>query len=254
MAPTTLTAAERARTLLATASGLHLSTSWWNAPLMRHAIDIDGSILIAESALHGGPVVQGSGAPAPMLTLTATDVCAVAQPSRVRGRVSVRGPIHRVNRALPEGVRDYLVCAVGATEPTGDLVRLYPMSVSVEWLCEGQVTVTDLAVEDYTCASLDPLVGWESEWIEHLERDHTELLRRLVHAQHPEWSEPTSTMRAERVSPLVADQFGLVVRVYDEARGGAFDDVRLPFASPAQCGCEAVEALNVMAGLLPGAV
>lgn len=230
--------AEHARTMLATASGVELRSGSWTRQVMRHAIDLDGSILAPEADLTGGPRIARPGTPAPVLTLSALDVCVVPQPDRVRGGVILRGPVHRIPGALPEGVREYL------TEHTrsDEVVRLYPTSVSVQWRCEGGFGWRALPVEDYTCADLDALVGWESEWISHLADHHDDALTHLARRADPDLPVEIGVLR-----PVLADRFGLVLRHY---AGDAVRDVRIPFPHEVTCGCEAVEGLNRLLGTL----
>lgn len=240
------TLASRARTMMATASSVELLAGDWHRPVARHAIDLDGSILLPGSDLVGGPPCGAAdGTPAPVLTLTATDVSSVPQPDRVRGSVILRGPVHRVTVPLPEGVREYLTDLTPAVgDGPRDVVRLYPTVVSVQWRCEGSGSWRELAMEDYTCAELDPLAGWEAEWIGHLAGEHDEVLTRLVR-QHA----PGRDVGRGELRPLLADRLGLVVRHY--GRLGDVQDVRVPFAGPARCGCEAVDSLNQLVAALP---
>lgn len=236
-----LTMAEHARTILATATGVELAHGRWTQDIARFAIDIDGSILMPESDLWGGPSALGAGDPAPTASFTAFDVCSVPQPDRVRGGVVLRGPLHRVSTRLPEGVGEYLTELDGGE---GEIVRLFPTSVSVQWRCEGGHDWQALPVEDYTCARLDPLVGWEVSWISHLHRDHEEVLRALAIALDP----TVSGLAAGPLRPLLADRYGLVLRHYG-ATGTR--DLRIPFVTDIECGCDAVEALNALVAALP---
>lgn len=229
-----LTPAERARTILATASSISLSQDDWRYELGRHVVDVDGSVLVPARALDDCP----AGGPAPLITLMAVDVCPVVQPDRIRGSVTLRGPARPVTR-----LGRHVAAHLGAGD--GEVLRVTPVRVAVDWRCEGGSGLTEVSLEDFVCAGLDALAGWEGGWIEHLGRHHGSLLPRLV--RHVDPARPATV---GELRPVAADRYGIVVRHYLDGTGS---DVRIPFARPVECGCDAVEALNGLLGSLPEA-
>ena len=235
--------ATRARTTLASACDVHISTGGWSRPISRHAVDLDGSILLAEWALADCPSLRRQGVGSPAVTLTATDVCPVPQRDRVRGRVTLTGTLrHSLQRPAP-GLLEYFAAGrPGAEAHDVVVVRFFPAEVVIDGGRAAGGRVVGVAIEDYTCAPLDPLVGWEQQWISHLDEHHGRVLRELARTAHP-GREITGALH-----PLRADAHGLVVRHHGE-RGA--ENLRIAFAAAVDCGCEAVDALNTLVRALP---
>jgi len=112
-------------------------------------------------------------------------------------------------------------------------VRFVPYSVALSWrvrdaAADGRTTEVTLA--SYVSASHDPLAGWESLWLAHLDRDHSHQVRELVAAH-------VDLTSIDLVRPILVDASGLVFRVYST---GGTSDVRIPFPEPVTCPAEAV--------------
>lgn len=237
-----LTTAERARTTLAGASSVVLRWGTWRCEIARHALDADGSVLMPLSSLPGGAAWPMHATPVPV-TLSATDVCAVPQPDRVRGQVTLVGDAAPVRAGLPDGVLEYLTEAAPAGERGGSpatVVRLTPTAVDLDWRCEGGSWESAIPLRDYRAARLDPLVGWENGWLEQLGRDHGALLHQVTSRLA---LEAGVVLDSCAVVPVLADRHGVVVRQY---RDSGITDLRIPFPWVVSCGCDAVAAFNAL--------
>lgn len=234
----TLTPAERARTIIATSSTLRVASADLTLDVHRHGVVPDGAVLFqvpGDFALVSGEV-----------TATAVDVSTVPQADRVRGTVTLAGSLTEVVEALPAGMRMHLT---GSEEPDGEtrLVRLVPTRVGLAWRCEHRPedpTARQVPLPEYRAAFPDPLLGYEADWLPHLQADHGEVL--VAIARHElGWDESPYDVRA-----LAMDRYGLVLRVRDGAFGafGAFGhrDVRIAFDRTVACGCDVRAAFSAL--------
>ncbi|WP_020668940.1 DUF2470 domain-containing protein [Amycolatopsis nigrescens] len=96
------------------------------------------------------------------------------------------------------------------------LLRLTPASLV---LADSEGTHS-LRPHMFSAASPDPFCGYESQWLQHLESDHSDVVDQLAKHLPPE-------LRDGRIRPLGLDRCGLRLRV--EADGGDHD-VRLAFS------------------------
>ncbi|MCZ4500362.1 MAG: hypothetical protein JWQ74_2917 [Marmoricola sp.] len=232
-----LTAAERARTIIATASTLRVASRELTLDVHRHGVVPDGSVLFqapADFAID----FAGDG-----VTATAIDVATVPQADRVRGSVTLAGCLYDVVEPLPAGMRMHLT---GSEEPDGEtrLVRLVPDRIGLAWHCENRPedpTAQQVSLEDFRNAFPDPLLGYEAEWLPHLQADHAEVLVAL--ARHElGWDEDPRDVRA-----LAIDRYGLVLRARDTSFGAfGHRDLRLAFDRTVACGCDVREAFAAM--------
>ncbi|WP_030483577.1 DUF2470 domain-containing protein [Nocardioides aequoreus] len=229
-------AAERIRSMLAVSGDLRLQGPGPADPqgVARHVVLPDGTLLLAAT-----PAV-GIG---DLATLLGTDVASVPQPDRVRGRFRMRGVVAPWTGPRPQGIVDHLVGP--APETVGDLVSLRPVSLELDWRCEGTGgsasegwRVVDL--QAYRAAAPDALVADERTWLPHLQRDHGDAVD-LLAQRAGALRGPGDTVRA-----LGLDRAGLVLRVY--AVGGGHHDLRLPFPAPARCACAVREAFGELLG------
>lgn len=219
-----LTPAERARTVLAASTTLRVRFPGLTLEVHRHALSPEGALLF------GAPDdldLQHAAA-------TAIDVCAVPQPDRIRGCVTVAGPLSEVTEPLPPGMRTHLT----GTESSRRLLRLTPEDVHLDWRCErsGGVPVP-IALGSYRAALPDPLVAYEPDWLPHLQADHGEVLALLARHELGYHDGPLD------VRALGLDRYGIVLRVTDA--DGRFD-VRLPFERAVTCGCDVREAFGAL--------
>lgn len=232
--PGALTAAERARTLLAGCSTVRVRLPGVTLEVHRHGLTPDGSLLFQAPA-----ELTLSDAEA-----TAVDVSAVPQPDRVRGTVVLHGRLNEVTEALPVGLRAHLTGSevVGGSR----LVRLAPDRVLLDWRCEqaegGEV---EIGLPSYRVAFPDPLLGYETEWLPHLQADHAELLEVL--ACHELGIEDDDV----DVRAVGLDRYGVVLRVLGVAvvpgspRTRSYD-VRIRFDQPITCGCDVRQAFSAL--------
>lgn len=225
-------AARRAKTVLATATSVEVGCAGRRVRLWRHAVEQTGALLFPFARLApecADRVVPG--AKGPLVHAVASDVTSVPLADRVRGTVRLSGVLETVTDPS-----DDLVERLGARP--GELVaRVVPRSVTLEWHVEsGAGAGGPVPVEPHRLAGalVDPLGGWQDEWMAHLDACHGESLRCLA-------GSVTSLDAAARVRPVLADEGGIVLR---EELPGCHRDIRVAFAGPARCGCEASERLE----------
>jgi hypothetical protein len=236
-----LSAAERARTLVASAVELRVGVLNMTHDVNRHAVCSDGSVLFLAPPDSPGTVFRvAARLPPQVVTVTTVDVASVPQHDRIRGSLRLTGPMRPVVEALPADVRTHLAGPDPRdADNAGQVLRLQPTRVSLSWHCEreldGGSDVVDIAAEEYRDAFPDPLMEYETRWLPHLHLDHSELLRTLAAHVCENLDESVD------VRPLGVDRFGLVLRLYEP---GAHRDVRLPFARQVLCGCEIRDAFN----------
>lgn len=218
----------RARTVLATSSHLELGVLDQREVVARFLIDPTGCILLRPGRDRCWERLL-EGEPCPPLDLVATDVTAVPQPDRIRARVRMRGRLD-VAPAPPHcDVLRHLQLLAG--QP---MARFAPSSVIVELPSAGDRWAAAVPLPAYAEATRDPLAGWESLWIAHLDAAHAATLRCLARQEMP-------LDEQDKVRALQADSGGVTVRVY---RADSQHDLRFDFAAPARCGCRAVGAFK----------
>jgi hypothetical protein len=235
--------AERARSVLAGASSVRLGVVGLAHEVERHLVAQDGSLLLQPGAESPARVLAlGGSVSAWVGTAVATDVTGTAHADRIRGRVTLTGPVEALRGAVADHVRDHLARARPSLVPvTGPILRLTPTRVHLEWRCgdaEPEARRAQVPLDRFRAAEPDPLVGSTDEVLDHLARTHGPLLRRLAESTVGDL-EPGAT-----VLPLLLDRFGLVLRIRRAGPAGTTYDVRVAFARPVACGCEATEALE----------
>lgn len=221
----------RARTVMVTSSHVELGATGIRRLAPSHVVDREGAVLVNPYACFGATAdALLGGEVCPRLELVATDVTAVPQPDRVRARVRMIGIAHGVEVPSHPAVVRHL----GVT-PGDPVTRFVPDRVMIEVRdASGVSRRAEIDVADYATSGVDPLAGWESMWIGHLDAGHAATLRALASRQ--------LTLAAEdQVRPLGADSSGLTLRVHgaDNPR-----DVHVHFSRPAACGCGAVAAFR----------
>jgi hypothetical protein len=206
-------AAELARSVLATANSLTLTTEGHRVELIGlHAVEASAHLVLpvpVES--HLGDEIAAAPQGALAATVEFTDVAPVAVPDRVRARLLLGGRL-RV-------AEDYPATAVTA-------LRFEPETVTLERAGRP----ADVDPDDLARAEPDPLAATEAEMLTHLAGAHgeaIELLTQLV--------EPRDLIGVTRVAPLRLDRYGVVLRLQ---RACGHRDVRLVFpetlSSPVQ--------------------
>lgn len=231
-APSTQQLAGRARSVIVT-PGAHLEIGIlsWRRTLARHLVDDLGRVIVdARDAVGRCLPYLLAGRVSPAVDLLAVDVATTPQPDRIRATVRMHGTIAVIAEPLPEAQRRHL-----GLEPADPVARFTPASVRVDWRVESPTTAA-LEPGVFAAARPDPLTGWESGWLRHLDADHRPLLARLV-------EDVTGLLHGESVRALLADSTGIVVRVYGT---GSTRDVRIPFPAPVGCGCQAIRAFSAL--------
>lgn len=204
---TQATSAERARSVLAAASSLTVTTEGHRCDLTGlHRVGSTGRLFLQTPARSH---LTAEVAHAPNAELAAlvelTDIAPTPVRDRVRARVSLRGNLRLAGRA-----------ADGAAE-----LRFDPAGVE---LAEAGRRVT-VGLDEFAIAQADPLATVEASTLASLEADHHDvlvLLSRLI--------EPRLLAGAIKLRALRLDRYGFVLRL-EHAR--THRDVRLPFPSPA---------------------
>lgn len=220
-----LTDAERARSVLASAAGLSVGMVAVRHDVHRHAVDLDGSLLFAAPAGSAESVFAlAPGLPAVRATVTAVDLAELPFPDRVRGRVRLIGDLGPATGPVHPAVLAHLQ-GESADRPVTGVLRLRPTSAWLQWRCER--SAVDGADEPWrevpaaavSAARADPLTARGGRWMAHLDREHRDVLAAMVRAVRP-GADVGGFLR-----PLLVDRYGLVVRT-------ASGDVRLPFPRP----------------------
>ncbi|MBW3085075.1 hypothetical protein KEM60_01267 [Austwickia sp. TVS 96-490-7B] len=229
------TAARRSKTLMATSTHVEIGVLGQRRLLRTHALERNGSVIFslddmpAQCVPHAAP-----GRPGPALDLMAVDVSSVSGPDRIRGTVRLTGTLDILEGPFRDELCEHLDIAENSL-----IGRLSPTWLSLEWRVEtpeGTPTLQEVDIDDYHLAPVDPLAGWQDRWTAHLFADHQQALRSIA-AGHVEMPEGTA------VRPMLADAFGMVLRLSD---GSGWQDLRVPFPQAVACGCEAVQAFNLL--------
>lgn len=228
-----LTPAERARTIIATATTLLIASPEVTLEVHRHGVLPDGSLLFQAP----GDFAQQLAAS--RVSATAIDIATVPQADRVRGDVTLSGTIQSHPDPLPAGMLLHLTGSE-TPDPATSLVRLVPERVALRWRCEteaGHPPTRQVDLGSYREAFPDPLLGYEANWLPHLQAHHSAVLSRLARFELG-WEEEPEDVRA-----LSIDRYGLVLRVRD---CGVALDLRLPFGRTVRCGCDVREAFSAL--------
>ena len=222
-----------ARTVVAAASSLEVGLMGSRAPVGRHATDSSGALFFALGEAAPECVhLATPGEPGPVVDAVAHDVSSVTHPGRVRGLVRLTGRAEVVPYPVCQELREHL-----GVSPQAPVARLVPDTVVLEWDVERRTSGVSIDARAYAHAEVDPLAGWQDEWIAHLDRHHREELRALVE----DVVQPVGQVR-----PVLADASGLVLREYV---GACRRDVRIAFPHAVTCACEAQAALADLVAL-----
>jgi len=220
------TPAEHARTFLAAATGLFVGDPGEVVEVARHAMTTEGDLLLAAAPLRDVVGLRVHDGPVPV-RVGVVDVAPMPLADRVRGRVAVVGEARVVCGQVPDDVLEHLLVE------DGEVLRVVPLRVTVSGRLVGPSRRgLEVDLEDYRTASPDPLVGIESDWLDHLAGDHADVLDALAASVT---SGRFRSGRASSVRAVALDRHGLVLRV------GAID-VRLAFRAPVACGCDLTDA------------
>jgi hypothetical protein len=205
--PAEPTSPERARSILASATSLTVSTANLRVEhLELRAVESTGRLLLAEPP--GGQLRKElADAPRQQLaaTLELTDVAPAPVRDRVRARLSLGGWFSQAEQLGKSGASLMAFhCALVALTENG--------------------RVHDVSLDELTLAEPDPLATREASLLSHLVDRHLDAvaaLARLVDTR--------LLLGVTRVQPLRLDRYGIVLRL-EHARTHC--DVRLPFRTP----------------------
>jgi uncharacterized protein DUF2470 len=219
-------AAERARSVLATAWSCAVTGEWGREELLgAHTVTGDGRLLLRvpeDSALAAAAVCAPRGEPSAVLEFA--DVAPVPVRDRIRTRLWLSGRF----------------------TPVGDSLALCPTRVVLGRRCG--TTVVD--AHEFHSAVPDPLAVSEARLLTHLADAHPDAVERLTRLVAP-----AALQGAVRVQPLAVDRHGLTLRV---ERARAQGDVRLPFHAPADTVAQLMERIQALltraAGVRPHAL
>ena len=127
--------AERARSMIATASGLRVGVLNLTHELGRHAVGTDGSVLFLAPVDSPAAIFRvAPRLPAQVVTVTTVDVAHVPQHDRIRGSLRLTGPMRPAVEPLPAGVREHLAGPDPQDiEAAGPVLRLQPTRVTLTW-------------------------------------------------------------------------------------------------------------------------
>lgn len=236
---TSLTPAERARTILATTGDLQVRVLGTTSDVARHVVTPDGSLLLRAPARASGLLDVAVRLDADLVTVEAADVVSVPQPDRARGRLRLLGRLDVDGGPWPGDVLDHL----GAPEVgqgVVEVLRFTPAGVSLDW--PGRERWCGIDLDAYRVADHDPLAGLEHTWLPHLQQGHAATLRALAARACPGLDDSVA------VHALGLDRHGLTLRLYAGRRSS---DVRLSFGRPVTCGCAVRQALDALLATAP---
>ncbi|MFE0102367.1 DUF2470 domain-containing protein [Streptomyces sp. NPDC059009] len=209
------TAAERARSVLATAWSCSVTTEYGKDELVgAHSVTAEGTLRLhapQDSALSAAVLCAPRGEPSTLLEFA--DVAPVPVRERVRARLWLSGEL----------------------VPDGDCFLLKPVRAVLHETASGRegIDLVQLAL-----ATPDPLAEAESRLLTHLADAHADAVEQLTRLITPE-----SLQGVVRVRPLAVDRFGLTLRL-ERARSQA--DVRLPFHVPVEDVAEVTDRMHVL--------
>ncbi|AJE82741.1 MULTISPECIES: DUF2470 domain-containing protein [Streptomyces] len=214
--PAEPTPAERARSVLAAAGSLTVTTHGHRVELVGlHSVDAEGGL-----TLHDPPdshlVAEVRAAPRTSLpaVMEFTDIAPSVVRDRVRARLTLAGSLAP---GAEEGVLSFTLARACLEEHN----RPYTVEPA-----------------ELAAAEPDPLATFEADMLGHLDTAHAdavELLSRLLPVK--------KLLGVVRVRPLRLDRYGIVLRL-ERFRGSC--DARLVFPEPATHAGEAVERLHLL--------
>ncbi|UYP19154.1 DUF2470 domain-containing protein [Rhodococcus sp. Z13] len=235
-APTT---AERVRTALIRADTTYLAVDGCDpVPTSVHHLHTDGTvaIVVAEDSLPVALTRDAAGAGIPAM-LELTDHSPIALRNPVRSLIWLSG-----NLRLAEHPRR-LAAQIAEILPHPELLDVGHRS---ELLCLelNSVVAADTTgaeavdVADVLDAAPDPFAAYETDWLQHLEQDHPDIVHAIARRI-------PSAHRTGRIRPLGLDRYGLRLRVESE---GGDHDVRIPFHEPVDDPIVLGRALRMLVG------
>jgi hypothetical protein len=201
---------------------------------LAHATTTEGRVLVLVPA--GGEVTTALEEQDDLsAVLMVSDRAPIALRDSVRAQLWLSGWLTPVR---PSDERDAAL-AFAAVRPVGDLLDvgrgavLLRLDLAEVALSEGQRCI-EISPPDYAAARPDPLAGVEAGMLQHLDRDHPEVLS-LLRSRIPAGDlGPRDVVR-----PLGIDRFGYRLRI---ERPTSSHDLRIPFLQPLTCAGQLQEA------------
>ncbi len=251
-----LTGAERVRTLVESNASVSLTLprafdqrrsldqgEWWTGVPAARTVTPDGDVILLVS---GESAAARAAAHAQDDDLTAvieiTDVAPVSVPHRIRGRAWLAGWLTQV----PADERAACAALLAERHPVGELLRLHGRPTWVLLRLEvGEVRVEDLWGTEHVdpdhlaAAEPDPLVGHETELLQHLAAAHRDRVSDLGALLGPRDSAGLTGV------PLALDRLGLRVRFVRADSAAAFD-ARFDFPAPVRDVCGMHRAMRAL--------
>ncbi|UQA97389.1 DUF2470 domain-containing protein [Streptomyces halobius] len=204
-------AAEQARSVLAAAGSLTVSTDGYRCDLVgRHILDGKGRLwlrLPADGHLAARVACAPRGALAALLAFT--DVAPIAVRDRVRSRLTLSGWL-TVEDAEADSEAE-----VDSVDLRLDLARV---------TLETAAGAVDVGLDELVLAEADPLTAFEARMLTHLADAHPDAVAELTRLV-----DPRHLHGVVRVWPLALDRYAITLRL-EHAR--SHHDVRLPFPTP----------------------
>lgn len=215
--------AERVRTALLRADTTYLAVDGCDPiPTTVHHLDDHGAIAVvvpADSAPVGLTRHLGAAGLQAMLELTDHSPLQLRNP--VRSLIWFSGTLRTVDRPrhVAAGIAEILphpeLLDVGHNSEL--LVLELPSVVAAD-----TTGAESVDIDTVLAAAPDPFAEYETAWLEHLEKDHPDIVTRI--ARHI----PAAAHRG-RIRPLGLDRYGLRLRIES---GSGDHDVRIPFHEP----------------------
>lgn len=233
--------AERVRTACARAAQAVLAVDG-SAPtaVAVHHLRAGGDVVLAvpdAAAVTALAWQSGRGGLPAVLELTDHAPLPLREP--VRSLVWLRGTLYPV----PAEASRALAAAVAADHPDPELLDVGHTTTLLRLVLDSVVVADGHGAEPVPLADLltavpDPFWSVEDCWLQHLESGHGDLVHQLAQRLPP-------SLRGGRVRPLGLDRYGVRLRV--ESPTGD-NDVRLPFAEPADDPAALSRALRILVG------
>ncbi|QCQ93166.1 DUF2470 domain-containing protein [Rhodococcus sp. SGAir0479] len=233
--------AERMRSASARAADAVLAVAGSDpAVTSMHHLCADGTAVVAAPtdcvaaalAWQAGP----GGLPA---VLELTDFAPLDLREPVRSLVWLRGTLTAVSGLGERRLADL----VAAENPHPALLDVGHGATLLRLRLESAVVADSsgaeaVAVADLLAAEPDPFRDVETDWLQHLEEDHSDLVEMLARRL-------PSSLRTGRIRPLGIDRYGVRLRI--EAEDGD-RDVRMDFAEPVADALGLSRALRILVG------
>ncbi|MCE5290607.1 MAG: DUF2470 domain-containing protein [Nocardiaceae bacterium] len=237
--PTIPTAAERIRTIAMQApTGVLAADKLEPAQTSWHYLCTTGDMLIA--VRNDSPPLKRIGESGLPAVLELTDSAPLPFREPVRGLVWLRGTLHRIDADRAR----QLVTQAAEYDPAPALLDIGHTTTLIQMNVESGVAADTTGAEPATRDALqgsmpDPFWNFESDWLQHLDADHPDLLAMLARRLPP-------SLRQGRIRPLALDRYGITLRV----ESGPVDDrdVRLSFAQPVSSPEALSRAIRVLIG------